>query len=141
MAAVLVPIDAEDELIACGVRDSKRCSEVEIRELARWIGRHCVQAVERLEPEERPRALREHGGNESRLLAAMHARALERLAGSPGQPAFPLARVDRFAPGRPVAAALARTLPGATVDECVRGERHVACAAASIVARAATLRP
>jgi hypothetical protein len=24
------------------------------------------------------------------------------------------------------------------VDECVRGERHVACAAASIVARAAT---
>lgn len=137
VAAVLVPIAAEDELLAHGVRDSKRCSRDEVAALSRWIGRRFARAVERVEPDERPHVLREHGGNESRLLAALHARALSTLHGA--QP-FPLARVDRFAPGRPVAAALARTLPNVTVDECVRGERHVACAAASILARAATLR-
>jgi ribonuclease HIII len=64
-----------------------------------------------------------------RVLAALHATR-----------AFSLVRVDRFAPNRPVAAALAASQPALIVDECARGERHVACAAASIVARAAVLR-
>jgi ribonuclease HIII len=86
--------------------------------------------------EGREAALKAHGGNETRLLAAMHARALASLHGTR---AFGVARVDRFAPNRPVATVLAGSHAGVIVDECSRGERHVACAAASIVARAVTL--
>ena len=46
----------------------------------------------------------------------------------------------RFAPNRPVAAALALTHPLILIDECVRGERHLAVAAASILSRAVSLR-
>ncbi len=137
VAAVAVPVSGEHELLARGVRDSKMCAQTEIAALARWLAAHCAHAVEVMAAEERASALRTSGGNETRLLAAMHARALARVHGAA---AFPLARVDRFAPNRPVAAAMAASHPGVVVDECSRGERHVACAAASIVARAAVLR-
>ena len=137
VAAVVVPVAREDELLARGVRDSKMCAQVEIASLSRWIALHCAHAVEVLARDEREAALKSNGGNETRLLAAMHAKALAALHGATG---FALARVDRFAPNRPVAAALAGSHPALIVDECSRGERHVACAAASIVARAAVLR-
>jgi ribonuclease HII len=132
VAAVAVPVADEARALEHGVRDSKDCARSEIPELARWIARHFAHEIRRIAPEEREAALRAHGGNESRLLAAMHA---ECVAGLRARVEFPLAIVDRFAPGRPVAALLARTAGGLIVDECVRGERHVACAAASIVAR------
>lgn len=132
VAAVAVPVAGELELLARGVRDSKTCAQAEIASLARWIAGHCAHAVEVLGCEDREAARRAHGGNESRLLAAMHARALMALH---GRMAFAVARVDRFAPNRPVAAILAASLRGVVVDECSRGERHVACAAASIIAR------
>ena len=136
VAAVAVPVAGEHELLARGVRDSKLCTQAEIASIARWIAAHCAHAVEAVARDDRDEALRAHGGNETRLLASMHARAVSKLHGSM---AFPLARVDRFAPNRPVAAILAGSLPTVTVDECSRGERHVACAAASIVARATVL--
>ncbi|MBI1303683.1 MAG: hypothetical protein GC172_07840 [Phycisphaera sp.] len=137
VAAVAVPVSVEHELLARGVRDSKMCAQTEIAALARWLEVHCAHAVEVMAREERASALRSSGGNETRLLAAMHARVLARVHGAA---AFPLARVDRFAPSRPVAAAMAASHPEVVVDECSRGERYVACAAASIVARAAVLR-
>lgn len=137
VAAVAVPVAAEQELLSRGVRDSKMCTQAEIASLARWISAHCAHAVEVVACDARDESLKAHGGNETRLLAAMHARA---LAGLHGSAAFPLARVDRFAPNRPVAAILAGSHAGVIVDECARGERHLACAAASIMARAATLR-
>jgi len=137
VAAVAVPVAEEHELLGRGVRDSKMCTQAEIVALARSIAAHCAHAVEVVARDDRDTALKAHGGNETRLLAAMHARALTRLHGSA---AFLLARVDRFAPNRPVAAILAGSHAGVIVDECARGERHVACAAASIVARAGTLR-
>ena len=135
VVAVAVPLAGERELLARGVRDSKVCARAEICSIARWITAHCAHAVEVVARDGRDEALKAHGGNETRLLAAMHARALARLHETVG---FSLARVDRFAPNRPVAALIVRTSPAVIVDECARGERHVACAAASIVARAAT---
>lgn len=136
VAAVAVPVAGEHELLARGVRDSKMCTQAEIASIARWITAHCAHAVEVVGRDERDEALKAQGGNETRLLAAMHAGALAKLHGSM---AFPLARVDRFAPNRPVAAVLAVSHAAVIVDECSRGERHTACAAASIVARAAVL--
>ncbi|MCE2885704.1 MAG: hypothetical protein LW806_12515 [Planctomycetaceae bacterium] len=136
VAAVALPIELEDEAVVRGVRDSKVCTQAEISELARWIAAHCPHAVETVEREGRDEALKSHGGNETRLLAAMHARVLGRVHAVRG---FAIARVDRFAPNRPVAAILAGSLKDVIVDECARGERHVACAAASIMARAAVL--
>ena len=136
VVAVAVPVHGEHELLARGVRDSKMCTQAEIVALSRWIAAHCAHAVEVVARDDREQALKAHGGNETRLLASMHARALGRLHGTRG---FGVARVDRFAPNRPVAAILAGSHPELIVDECSRGERHVACAAASIVARATAL--
>jgi ribonuclease HII len=136
VAAVAVPVELEDEALVRGVRDSKVCTRAEIAELARWIVARCPHAVETVERDRRDEALKSHGGNETRLLAAMHARVLVRVHGASS---FTVARVDRFAPNRPVAAILAGSLQDVIVDECARGERHVACAAASIVARAAVI--
>jgi ribonuclease HIII len=132
VAAVAMSVEAEGEAIARGVRDSKHCTAAEVMELARWIGRNFSHAVRALGAEARSDALRDSGGNETRLLARLHSDCLRELH---GRAPFSIARVDRFAPSRPVAALFHE----AVVDECVRGERHVACAAASIVARAAAL--
>jgi ribonuclease HIII len=91
-----------------------------------------VHEVVVVEPAAREGALRSHGGNESRLLTAMHAECLTELR---ARGEFAIARVDRFAPGRPVAEEVGRRWPEVLVDECARGERHVAVAAASVVAR------
>ena len=132
VAAVLVLRAMEGEALARGVRDSKSCNAMEVRELARWITRNFHYATHVIAPSCRAEALREHGGNETRLLSAMHAQCLRALH---VQSAFSLARVDRFAPNRPVARALESTHQALLIDECVRGERHLAVAAASILAR------
>ena len=128
VAAVAVPVALEADALARGVRDSKSCGAAEIADLARWIAPRLPHAVRRVANDAREAALRAHGGNETRLLAALHAECLRELY---AREPFAIARVDRFAPNRPVAAAFR----DAIVDECVRGERHVACAAASILAR------
>ncbi|MFM1822570.1 MAG: Ribonuclease [Planctomycetota bacterium] len=132
VAAVLVPCAAEGEALARGVRDSKSCSRDEVDELAGWVRAAFPHEVRVIAAADREAALRAHGGNETRLLAAMHAECLSALR---GREPFALARVDRFAEGRPVAGALAGRWADVVVDECVRGERHVAVAAASLVAR------
>ncbi|MEI7878624.1 MAG: hypothetical protein WCI96_11970, partial [Planctomycetota bacterium] len=137
VAAVALPISAEAEAITRGVRDSKLCDAKEIVELAQWIAAHFTHTVRAIASLARAEALRAHGANESRLLAAMHADCLSAVH---DHAPFLLARVDRFAPNRPVAAKLVGKHALCIVDECIRGERHVACAAASILARAATLR-
>jgi len=127
VAAIVIPVEREAEALARGVRDSKCCSDAEIVDLSRWLTANFVHELQMCAATERDAALRAAGGNETRLLAGMHAACLRALfVRSP----FALARVDRFAPRRPVAAAF----PLAIIDECVRGERHVACAAASILA-------
>ncbi len=135
VAAVVVPVAREGEALARGVRDSKSCSAGEVRELARWIAGAFEHATHAIHPSLRGDALRAHGGNESRLLTSMHAQCLRQLH---ARSAFSLARVDRFAPNRQVASALAVTHPTTIIDECVRGERFIAVAAASLLASAAS---
>ena len=137
VAAVLMPRAMEGEALARGVRDSKSCTAAEVQELARWIEGAFAHSTQAIHPSLRAEALRAHASNETRLLTAMHAHCLRALH---AKAAFSLARVDRFAPNRPVAAALALTHPLTLIDECVRGERHLAVAAASILARAVSLR-
>lgn len=136
VSAVVMPLALEDEALARGVRDSKHCTAAEIAGLARWICAACTHEVRTVAQASRTDALRAHGGNESRLLAAMHADCLRSLH---ARAQFPLARVDRFAPSRPVASILATTHAELLVDECARAERHVCAAAASILARAHAL--
>ena len=133
---MLVSVHAESACIARGIRDSKGCTAAEITENAQWIAANLLHEISVIAPQDRANALRAHGDNDSRLLAFMHSECLRRLH---ARNAFALARVDRFAPNRPVANALAKSLPLTIIDECVRGERHVAVAAASIVARACAL--
>ena len=133
VASVAVPVEAEREVLARGVRDSKLCTAGEVAELARWIRGRFAHAERVVEPGARADALRAHGGNETRLLAAMHAECVMEVARRETE--VMLARVDRFAPNRPVG----RACPDLIVDECVRGERHVACAAASVLARATSI--
>lgn len=136
VVAVLVSVHAESACIARGIRDSKGCTAAEITKNAQWIVANLLHEISVIAPQDRANALRAHGDNDSRLLAFMHSECLRRLH---ARNAFALARVDRFAPNRPVANALAKSLPLTIIDECVRGERHVAVAAASIVARACAL--
>ena len=136
VAAVAMPVALEEEALARGVRDSKHCTAAEIAGLARWIASTCEHEVRTVEPSGRAAALHACGGNESRLLAAMHADCLRSLH---ARTDFPLARVDRFAPSRPVASLLSSIQPRLLVDECARAERHASAAAASILARAQTL--
>ncbi len=132
VAAVALPMEFEEDAIARGLRDSKTCAAQEIAELAEWIESRFAFCTRVIPVSEREQELRAHGGNESRLLASMHADCLRRLY---ALEEFAIARVDRFAPNRPVAAALASTHPQLLVDECVRGERFPAVAAASVLAR------
>ena len=138
VAAVAVPAAREREARARGVRDSKDCSAREIEALCGWIRTELDHEVRVVAPSARAEALRAHGGNESRLLTAMHAECLGALR---ARVPFILARVDRFAPDRPVVRRLAVDWPEVVVDESARGERHVACAAASIVARWRAIAP
>jgi ribonuclease HII len=143
VAAVAVPCEREYEALARGVRDSKTCDTREIFELSHWIKQEFSCAVRVIAPEARDAALRAHGGNETRLLTALHVECLRECVSdlartSARSQASLFVRVDRFASGRLVAAALAKEWPEVIVDECVRGERHVAVAAASIVARRLT---
>ncbi len=133
VVAVVISVHAESACVARGIRDSKACTAAGIAEHAPWIAANLLHEISVIAPRDRANALRAHGGNESRLLASMHSECLRRLH---ERAAFSLARVDRFAPNRPVADALASSLPLTIIDECVRGERHVAVAAASILARA-----
>ncbi len=132
VAAVLVPCAREHDALLRGVRDSKACAARDVRDLSWWIQQEFACEVRVIPPETRDQVLHRHGGNESRLLAAMHAECLCALRARHG---FLLTRVDRFAQGRPVAVLVTRGYSEMLIDECVRGERHVAVAAASIVAR------
>jgi len=132
VAAVVVPMADEDAALEQGIRDSKECTRAEVVKLAEWTCARFPHEIRVIAASDREAALHACGGNESRLLADLHAECLAALC---AREPFAFAVVDRFAPARPVAAQLARTHGAVVVDECVRGERHIACAAASILAR------
>jgi ribonuclease HIII len=139
VAGALVDGSTEKELLALGVRDSKRMSDGRVMTLERDIKRALGAGgweVLRIDPA-RYNSLQAKMGSVNRMLAWGHARVIENLL--KGHPDCALAVVDEFS-ARSLQAALMEWGKRIRVVQATRGERDVAVAAASILARAELLR-
>lgn len=134
VAAVCVAPAQEAHLRAAGVTDSKRLSDDRARLLAGFVESEVPHEYSELMPENYNRA-HALAKNVNVLLADMHARALSRLHAR--CPAAEAIVVDQFAAEPVLARALDRAAAGhPPLRQVTQGERHVAVAAASILARA-----
>jgi ribonuclease HIII len=136
VVAVAVDASAADELARAGVADSKTLTDARVLTLAEHFGARLPSEARILQPPEYNAAWAAAGRNVNKLLTKLHAECLSVLQARTGHL---VAVVDRFSAESPVRAALARTSPKLRVTEVPRGERHLAVAAASVLARAAFL--
>lgn len=133
VAAACVTQDQEPRLRQAGVADSKQLSDTRVRLLAGLLERELPHEFSQLMPELYNQAYA-RAQSVNRLLADMHVRALARLL--PRCPAQGIV-VDQFAAPAILQAALAREVPAhPPLVQVTQGERHLAVAAASILARA-----
>jgi len=137
VCAVAVPEGTAEQLQATGVTDSKALADSKIKVLAPWIREHYPYEERALEPLAYDDARNAAGANVNKLLTRLHAECLVALHARAGGT---VAVVDRFSPSAPVSASLRGTLPGLKVHEVPRAERHLAVAAASVLARERFLR-
>lgn len=138
MAALYVDSQTEEQLLALGVRDSKRLTDAVMLEMAREIERICRgQDLLSIYHPERYNQLYEATQNLNLLLAQAHAHTITCL-----QPAVAasLAIVDQFGAERLLLDALRQTGCSITLEQRPRAEDDTAVAAASIMARAAFVR-
>ncbi|EFH85627.1 ribonuclease HIII [Ktedonobacter racemifer] len=138
MAALYVDNHTEEQLLALGVRDSKRLTDAVMLEMASEIERICRgQGLLRIYDPERYNQLYQATPNLNLLLAQAHAHTITRL-----QPtvAASLAIVDQFGAERLLLDALRQTGCSITLEQRPRAEDDTAVAAASIMARAAFVR-
>ncbi len=134
VAAVRLDPAHEARLRQAGVTDSKQLSDKRVQMLAGLLEREVSFEFSQLMPEAYNQAYA-RAKSVNRLLADMHARALARLhARCPDAQGIV---VDQFADPGTLQAALARECPDhPSLLQVTKGERHVAVAAASILARA-----
>jgi len=138
VAAALVRPGDEEELRAFGVQDSKDASDGLVRRLEGVLLDRLPHAVRVLEPEAYNAAWRKEG-NLNRLLGRLHAEVLDAVVA--GAPEGPLRIVvDRFGDPEHVRRNLGPAAKAHAFVMPIRGESHVAVAAASFLARAAFLR-
>lgn len=143
LAVACVYVESEsvaDGLERLGVKDSKLIkSDAKIRELAPKIAAavHGRFGVVLVGPEAYNRLYRSIG-NLNRLLAWGHARALENMLEK--APDCPRAISDQFANKRLVLDALMKNGRNIRLEQFTKGERDIAVAAASILARAEFVR-
>lgn len=131
VAAAFVDASAAEKLALEGVRDSKQMTYGAIKTAAARIHRRCPTEVVTVPPVRYNELYRDFG-NLNKLLAWMHARAIENLAAKcPGK----LLIVDRFARGNVLSSALMERGSAMKLVEIPHGERDIAVAAASVVAR------
>ena len=137
-AAVCVDEPIADALRSIGVRDSKTCTDHEIKELAEKIKELCTGKFEIIEisPEKYNKLyeqMRTEGKNLNTLLAWGHARAIEELL---KRVDCKLAIADQFADKRFILGKL--QAKGRTIElvQMPKAEQNIAVAAASILARA-----
>lgn len=130
-AAVFADKKAEKRLRELGARDSKRISDNEIERIAPEIKKICDMAVVVLNPG-KYNNLYSKVGNLNKLLAWSHARVIEDLC---SRNRCDLIVVDRFARGDVLKKALMEKSREVKLLEITRGERDIAVAAASILAR------
>ena len=139
VAGALVDKGMEGRLVATKVRDSKRLSDKRILEIDKRIKRVLGEGrweVLRIDPE-RYNRLYSEVGNQNRILAWAHARVIENLLRH--NTGCALAVVDEFSAAS-LANALMREGKAIRIVQSVRGERDIAVAAASILARAEFIR-
>ncbi len=134
VVAVAVDAAAAEELARAGVADSKTLSDARVLALAEHFAARLPHEARVLQPAEYNAAWAAAGRNVNKLLAQLHVDCLTQLHERTG---FTIAVVDRFAAESPVRAALAKRAPKLRVTEVPRAERHLATAAASVLARAA----
>jgi len=134
VAAVRVEPEDAARLRAGGVMDSKRLSDRRVLEMAGGLRARFAHAVARLDPADYNRA-HEQLGNLNPLLARLHGQAIRAVAR--GDEAI---LIDRFADEALMRSELAE-LPNieSRLHQIPRGERAMAVAAASVLARAAFL--
>ncbi|MCY3553902.1 MAG: ribonuclease HIII [Gemmatimonadetes bacterium] len=137
VGGVLVENGTRDRLVTLGIRDSKKLGDATCRKLAAEIRRICVGKYrEVIIPPERYNTLyeefRREGRNLNHLLAWGHARTIESLLESaPCQ----LAVTDQFGNESYIRSRLMKKGREIELIQEHRGERYLAVAAASILAR------
>jgi ribonuclease HIII len=136
VGAVFVTQDRAQNLLAAGVRDSKKTSDKRVLEMDAVIRGMTATSVVAIGPQ-RYNELYEKMRNLNRLLAWAHARALENLL---GQVECPRALADQFGDEGLIKKALMDKGKTITLEQRPRAEEDVAVAAASIIARAEFLR-
>ncbi len=136
VAAAYVDSSTADKLILEGVSDSKKMTDRTVRTAAGLIRDCCPVEVVAVSPA-RYNELYGKFKNLNEFLAWMHARAIENLA---ARCRSKLLVVDRFARGRVLSSALMERGSAMKLVEIPRGERDIAVAAASVVARFEFLR-
>lgn len=137
VGGVMMEAATREQLAALGIRDSKKLGDARCRELAAGIRRICVDRYrEVIIPPARYNTLyeefRREGRNLNHLLAWAHARAIESLlAGVPCK----LAVADQFGNENYIRSRLMNKGREIELIQEHRGERYLAVAAASILAR------
>jgi ribonuclease HIII len=136
VAGIYLDRDGTRRAQALGVVDSKRLSDRQVLELAPLVREAFAGEVVRITPATYNDLYPKLGSNLNRLLAWAHARVIENLL---PRTEAQLVVVDQFAGATMIERAL--TDVGRTVEvfPVVQGERDLAVAAASIVARATFL--
>ena len=137
VAGVMVEEATRPKLMTLGIRDSKKLTDAKSRELAAKIRTLCVQRYyEVVLPPERYNALyadfKKEGKNLNHMLAWGHARAIESLL---DYAACKWAVADQFGNERYIQSRLTKKSSGLTLIQEHKGERFLAVAAASILAR------
>ena len=135
VAGVFLDAAGERAAQAMGVRDSKRLSDARVRVLAREVEREFPHNVVRIAPA-RYNELYEKMGNLNRLLAWAHARVIENLLPRTGAG---LVVSDQFGQVEVLQRALMVEGRQVQLVQLTHGERDLAVAAASILARATFL--
>ena len=137
VGGVMLETASREKLTVLGIRDSKKLSDARCRALAAEIRRICVEKYrEVIIPPERYNTLyeefRREGRNLNHLLAWAHARAIESLLEcAPCQ----LAVADQFGNENYIRSRLMNKGREIKLIQEHRGERYLAVAAASILAR------
>lgn len=137
VGGVLVETGTRERLVTLGIRDSKKLGDATCRKLAAEIRRICVGKYrEVIIPPERYNTLyeefRREGRNLNHLLAWGHARTIESLLeGTPCR----LAVTDQFGNESYIRSRLMKKGREIELIQEHRGERYLAVAAASILAR------
>lgn len=137
IAAVMVDGELADQLIDLGIRDSKQLTDVKIAFLANRIRELCADKFVELELNpsqynELYQELKHQGCNLNHMLASAHAQVLEKLL---TMAPCHYALIDQFANEQVIQSRLLNKGRQITVVQAPKGERNVAVAAASILAR------